>query len=77
MLWTMSVSSPENHALWETYVVKIHLNEILMSVHNIYFMKKDKKLSLNYNLSLVVRKLVLGVSDKVRHKPGCTATEDG
>ena len=29
------------------------------------------------NLSLVVRKPVFGVSDQVRHKPVCTATEDG
>ena len=29
------------------------------------------------HMSLVVRKLVFGVSDQVRHKPGCTATEDG
>ena len=29
------------------------------------------------NLSLVVRKPVFGVSDKVRHKPGCAVTEDG
>ena len=28
------------------------------------------------NLSLVVRKPVFGVSDQVRHKPDCTATED-
>ena len=28
-------------------------------------------------LSLVVRKLVFGVSDQVLHNPGCTATEDG
>ena len=27
-------------------------------------------------LSLVVRKPVFGVSDLVRHKPGCAATED-
>ena len=27
-------------------------------------------------MSLVVRKLVFGVSDQVSHKPGCTATED-
>ena len=27
-------------------------------------------------LSLVVRKPVFGVSDLVRHKPGCTVTED-
>ena len=30
----------------------------------------------NY-MSLVVRKPVFGVSGQVRHKPGCTATEDG
>ena len=29
------------------------------------------------NMSLVVRKLVFGVSDQVRHKPGCATTEDG
>ena len=29
------------------------------------------------NLSLVVRKPVFGVSDQVRHKPGCTITEYG
>ena len=29
------------------------------------------------HLSLVVRKAVVGVSDEVRYKPGCTATEDG
>ena len=30
----------------------------------------------NIEMSLVVRKPVFGVSDQVRHKPGCTATED-
>ena len=29
------------------------------------------------HMSLVVRKPVFGVSDQVRHKPGCTTTEDG
>ena len=28
-------------------------------------------------ISLVVRKPVFGVSDQVRHKPGCTTTQDG
>ena len=28
-------------------------------------------------MSLVVRKPVFGVSGQVRHKPGCTTTEDG
>ena len=31
----------------------------------------------HYHLSLVMRKPVFGVSDQVRHKPGCTVTEDG
>ena len=30
----------------------------------------------SYKLSRVVRKPVFGVSDQVRHKPGCTATEN-
>ena len=29
------------------------------------------------HMSHVVRKPVFGVSDQVRHKPGCTVTEDG
>ena len=29
-----------------------------------------------HDLSLIVRKAVFGVSDLVRHKPGCTVTED-
>ena len=32
---------------------------------------------LDEHMSLVVRKLVFGVSNQVRHKPGCIATEDG
>ena len=30
-----------------------------------------------YQMIHVMTKSVLGVSDHVRHKPGCTATEDG
>ena len=29
------------------------------------------------HLSFVVRKPVFGISDQVRHKPGCTTTQDG
>ena len=29
------------------------------------------------DMSLVLRKPVFGVTDQVRHKPGCTVTEDG
>ena len=31
----------------------------------------------NNDLSLVLRKSVFGVSDQVRHRPACTAAEDG
>ena len=34
-------------------------------------------LQFDLHLSLVVRKPVIGVFDQVRHKPVCTATEDG
>ena len=40
----------------------------------------DDRLANSVNLdykSQVVRKPVFGVSDQVRHKPGCTAKEDG
>ena len=33
--------------------------------------------SLHRHMSRDVRKPVFGVSDQVRHKPGCTATEYG
>ena len=39
--------------------------------------KTWEKVHILWYLSLVVRKPVFGVSDQVRHKPGCTATEDG
>ena len=32
---------------------------------------------LENNMSLVLRKPVFGVSDLVRHKQGCTTTQDG
>ena len=31
----------------------------------------------NHHMSLVVRKLVFGGSNKAPHKPGCTTTQDG
>ena len=33
--------------------------------------------SIDLHMSLVARKLVTMVSDMVRHKPGCTVTENG
>ena len=35
------------------------------------------KVLFRLHMSLVVRKPVFGVSDQVRHKSGCTATENG
>ena len=32
---------------------------------------------IRHKLSLVLRKPVFGVSELVRHKPGCAVTEDG
>ena len=34
-------------------------------------------IAVSSHLSGVARKPVFGVSDQVRHKPGCTTTEDG
>ena len=36
----------------------------------------SKTLETIHQMSCVARKPVVGVSDHVRHKPGCTATED-
>ena len=40
-------------------------------------LKAGKFSHMEAQMSLVLRKPVFGVSDQVRHKPGCTATEDG
>ena len=44
---------------------------------NIYKHFNLLQLKTKHDMSLVVRKPVFGVSDQDRHKPGCTATEDG
>ena len=36
-----------------------------------------KMIADNFIMSHVVRKPVFGVSNQVRHKPGCSTTEDG
>ena len=48
----------------------------LLLLHKIIIMLLARLLVSARQLSLV-RKLVFRVSDLVRHKPGCTATEDG
>ena len=37
----------------------------------------DKEANSSLSLSLVVRNPVFGVSDQVRHEPGCAVIEDG
>ena len=39
--------------------------------------EKNRLVGQDLNMSLVLRKPFFGVSDQVRYKPGCTATEDG
>ena len=39
--------------------------------------QSEAKFCTKTKMSLVVRKPVFGVSDEVRHKSSCTATEDG
>ena len=59
----------KDHELKVTFNVRasVMIRQFLAAV---VFMKTTE-------LSLVVRKPVLGVSDQVRHKQACTATEDG
>ena len=40
-------------------------------------LRKFTKIHLAVEMSLVLRKPVFGVTDKVRHKPGCAVTDDG
>ena len=57
-------------------------NDIIQREHKVnrvssYFPKGGHSATITeLNMSLVVRKPVFGVSDQVRHNPGCTATED-
>ena len=55
---------------------KLQLKAVTL-LHDIIVERVGLLLYSRNNLSLFVRKPVLGVSDQVRHKPGCTATEDG
>ena len=50
---------------------------VFMDIFVAFYFHRPKKLIGLQCLSLVVRKPVFGVSDQVRYKPGCTATEDG
>ena len=47
------------------------------SIETINNLAKTKEIDLKRNMSSVIKKPVLGVSDQVGHKSGCTAAEDG
>ena len=59
----MCKAFPQHHVEWNLY--EADTGDIRVLDHYFY----------QYHMSLVVRKLVFGVSDQVQHKPGCTATE--
>ena len=60
--------------LLEIKELKVYVEEGI-----IFYKEKDQSAMKRnlYHMSLVLRKPVFGVSDQVRHKPGCTAIEDG
>ena len=62
---------------------KSHANPFLFLIYFTNYVTNNVSLtscrlrSARASMSLVVRKPVLGISDLIRHKPGCTAKEDG
>ena len=72
--WTKCCSSTkEEYNPWW----KIDMGE-MTSISKIKIYRRWDCKSLHfYDISHVVRKPVFGVSDQIRHKPVCTATEDG
>ena len=56
--------------LSDKFSFKISLNHSVKTLLQTSICKKNK-------MSRVARRPVFGVSDQVRHKLGCTATEDG
>ena len=60
----------------ETLLRKVMYIPVNPSFINACSNKSGVREGLNY-MSLVLRKPVFGVSDQVRHKPGCTTTENG
>ena len=58
---------PQDSPIWD-------LPGVIITPHMSGYSHND---AVSSHMSLVVRKPVFGVSDQVRHKPDCTATEDG
>ena len=56
--------------LTEFRLIAVECRCISTSTHHVSFEEKSY-------FSRLVRKPVLVISDQVRHKPGCTITEDG
>ena len=83
-----SLIPPEYDGDWSLKIVNIQLDDedsyhctagfyrtrVRLTVEGI--IKKNKNNPYQY-MGLFVRKAAFGVTDQVRHKPGCTATEDG
>ena len=84
----LSVSDLVRNPKDRLYCDKAHIHSLnYISVRKNWVTESGKELEMSgmykhtvftyHYLSLVVRKPVFRVSDQVRHKPGCTATEDG
>ena len=56
---------------------EVEADDIITSMNKTFTRCKIEICPDKTKMSLVVRKPVFGVSDLVRHKPGCTVTEDG
>ena len=67
---TLLMRSTIRTLLTEFRLIAVECRCIFTSTHNVCFEAKSY-------LSRLVRKSVLVVSDQVKHKPGCTITEDG
>ena len=63
---------------WKTVTVHPTVKRYLTIVREFKASGGERRgLDTPFHMSLVVRKPVFGVSDQVRHKPGCKTTEDG
>ena len=77
----LSVSSLLYQMIGDVYELqnenKMMKEKIEMLESGLESLESELETSHKGKMSLVVRKPVFGVSDQVRYKPGCTATEDG
>ena len=69
----LELRSPLNKNVYD-YVLNTNISFSISSQYHWFYLCCLPSCSYT---SLVVRKPVFGVSDQVRHKPGCTTTQDG